>query len=209
MNILDISLPMQTGVPSWPGKTPLVLHSQTNLLHGDSCTTHSISLDIHLGTHLDAPSHFIIGGSTIDQIPLDVTIGQCRVIEFDGPLGSEIPGRIIDGCVSERVLFKTRNSHLLSSPTFESSFISLSEELANRLVEKQVRLVGIDYFSVDRFGSQNLPVHHILLQSGIVILEGINLRRIAPGTYRLITLPLNIVGAEGSPVRAALTNEGC
>jgi len=207
MTIYDISLPIHKDSPSWPGKSPLMLHDTQSLSRGDSCTAHTISMDIHLGTHLDAPAHFVVNGTTIDQVPLTAMVGPCRVVEFPGPLGSEIPPQIINGCRSERVLFKTQNSHLLSLSTFDPQFVPLSEALAHELVRNRFCLVGIDYFSVDSFASSNRAVHHILLDSGVMVLEGINLSRITPGDYYLVALPLNIVGAEGSPVRAVLMDD--
>jgi arylformamidase len=174
--------------------------------HGDPLTTHEIRMDIHLGTHIDAPSHFIHGGRTIDQMPLSNMAGLCRVIEFSDLLASEIPEHVMKGEWPERILFKTRNSALLSRPEFDKQFIALSEALARLLVRTGVCLVGIDYFSVDRFESSDKKIHHILLSSGVLILEGLDLSAIEPGDYQLIALPLNIIGAEGSPVRAVLVS---
>jgi arylformamidase len=162
-------------------------------------------MDIHLGTHIDAPAHFIVDGITLDNLPLATMVGPCRVIEFLGGAGSEIPAQVMaGGHRSDRILFKTFNSQLLSQSKFDPRFVAMSESLAHLLVQDGVRLVGIDYFSVDRFNSPERTVHHILLGSGVVILEGINLAAVDPGDYQLIALPLNIVGAEGSPVRAVL-----
>jgi len=162
-------------------------------------------MDIHLGTHIDAPAHFIVDGATLDHVPLETMVGPCRVVEFSGGAGSEIPAQVMaGGNPSERVLFKTFNSQLLSQSKFDPRFVAMSESLAHLLVRDGVRLVGIDYFSVDRFDSSDRVVHHILLGAGVVILEGINLAAVDPGEYQLIALPLNIVGAEGSPVRAVL-----
>ncbi|MFZ0038311.1 MAG: cyclase family protein [Candidatus Acidiferrales bacterium] len=204
MTIHDISLPLHTASPRWPGKSPLTLQLIRSLSRGDACTSRSFGMDIHLGTHIDAPAHFIRDGDTIDRVPLATMVGPCRVIEFTGPPGSEIPADIVARQRAERVLFKTQNSEMLSRTTFEPHFVSLSEALAYVLVRERLRLVGIDYFSVDRFESPNSAVHHILLQAGVLILEGINLSGIEPGDYQLLALPLNIVGAEGSPVRAVL-----
>jgi arylformamidase len=204
MTIHDISLPVRKDSPSWPGKSPLLLRDTQNLSRGDACTARTMTMDIHLGTHLDAPAHFVFGGLTIDQVPLTTVLGPCRVVEFADSFDSEIPPDVLEGCDSERVLFKTRNSDLLSRPDFDPHFVALSEALARELVKNRVCLVGIDYFSVDSFDSTKRAVHHILLESGTVILEGINLSAIAAGDYYLVALPLNLVGAEGSPVRALL-----
>jgi arylformamidase len=204
MKIYDISLPLHADSPCWPGKSSLTLEATRSLSRGDVCTSNTVGMDIHLGTHVDAPAHFLVDGITIDQVPLATMVGPCRVIEFSGAPGSEVPAEVMAGHRSERVLFKTPNSHLLSRPKFDPQFVALSEALAHLLVRDRVCLVGIDYFSVDRFESPNRAVHHILLEAGVLILEGINLSAIEPGDYQLLALPLNIVGAEGSPVRAIL-----
>lgn len=208
MKIYDISLPLNGRSPKWPGKSPLIMEASRSISRGDSFTSHRICMDIHLGTHIDAPAHFIREGATVDQVPLANMFGPCRVIEFSGPLGSEIPAQIMTGPMPERVLFKTRNSELLLQPEFERQFVALSEALARLLAQGGVYLVGIDYFSVDRFESPDRIVHHILLGSGVVILEGVNLGEVEPGDYQLVALPLSLVGAEGSPVRAILVSSG-
>ena len=207
VKIYDISLPLHARSLCWPGKSPLALTATRSLSRGDPFTAHKISMDIHLGTHIDAPAHFIVNGSTLDQVPLATMVGSCHVIEFRGPLGSEVPAQIMAGHQRKRVLFKTHNSQLLSHSKFDPKFVSLSEALAHLLVDNGVGLVGIDYFSVDHFDSPNQSVHRILLGSGILILEGLDLSAVQPGDYQLFALPLNIVGAEGSPVRAILVDE--
>src|SRR5882762_1309844 len=122
MKIYDISLPFHVGSPCWPGKSPLTLKATQSLSRGDLCTSHTIGMDIHLGTHIDAPAHFMIDGLTIDQVPLATMVGPCRVIEFSGAPGSEIPAQIMAGHRSERVLFKTQNSRLLSRSKFDPQF---------------------------------------------------------------------------------------
>jgi arylformamidase len=183
---------------------PLSLTATRDMSRGDLCTCHSLSVDIHFGTHLDAPSHFVADGLTVDQLPLPITCGACEVVEFTEPGMPEIPARVMKGLPSERVLFKTTNSKFLSCKEFHPEFVALSQELAASLVKNRVRLVGIDYFSVDPFTSVTRAIHKLLLEAGIVILEGLDLSTVEPGTYQLIALPLNILGAEGSPVRAVL-----
>lgn len=204
MKFHDISLPLHSNTPHWPGKMPLTLTVTQSLAGGDVCTCHSFSMDIHLGTHLDAPSHFVADGKTVDQLPLATTVGPCKVVEFLDSGQTEIPAEVMQGLNAERVLFKTLNSKLLSGNEFEPGFVALSEGLAALLVQKGVKLVGIDYFSVDRFRSNDRAVHHLLLEAGVVIVEGLNLSTVEPGDYQLLALPLKIVGAEGSPVRAVL-----
>lgn len=153
---------------------------------------------------MDVPSHFIAGGRTVDQVSLASAMGPCRVVEFSGPAGSSIPPEIMFRNQAQRILFKTFNSTLLAKSEFDRRFVSLSEELARILAANDMKLVGIDYFSVDRFDSPDHAIHQILLGSGVLILEGLNLSEVEPGEYELVALPLNLAGAEGSPVRAVL-----
>lgn len=200
----DISLPIHSATPHWPGKTPPVLTATRSLSRGDICTCHSLSMDIHFGTHADAPAHFVANGMTVDELPLSVTCGPCRVVEFLAPDRAEIPASIMNDPPAERVLFKTLNSKLLGQREFQVEFVALSEELAALLVRNGVKLVGVDYFSVDRFTRQERTIHRILLGAGVVILEGLDLSAVGAGNYQLIAMPLKIVGAEGSPIRAVL-----
>lgn len=206
MKIYDISMPLCPEMPCWPAKTPITLKATRSLSQGDYCTSNILNMDIHLGTHLDAPAHFVRDGMTVDRVPLSTLVGPCQVVEFSGPPGSEIPAEVMAGSRPERILFKTSNSNLLSRRHFDQQFVTLSEGLAHSLVGCGTRLVGIDYFSADRFGSPNQPIHQILLGADVLILESLDLREVEPGAYELIALPLRIVGAEGSPVRAVLVS---
>src|ERR1043165_209737 len=97
MKIYDISLPLCPQLVCWPGKRPFSMQTTRSLCRGDSCTTHTFSSDIHFGTHIDAPAHFIADGVTVDQVALDRLLGPCRVIAFEGSLGSDIPSDIMAG----------------------------------------------------------------------------------------------------------------
>jgi len=156
----------------------------------------------HSGTHVDAPLHFIGEGGSIDQLSLDALIGPALVVDARGvaeEIGAELVERELPAHC-ERVLFSTRNSALWNEPGFRSDFVGISPQAASLLVERGVRLVGIDYLSV---GAPE--THRELLAHDVVLLEGLDLHGVAAGRYRLICLPLRIAGADGAPARAVLT----
>jgi arylformamidase len=168
-------------------------------------------LGTHTGTHLDAPSHFIPGGQTIDQVDLHALVGSCRIIEAvkeqkQLSRADLQPFDLQPGC---RVLLKTRNSFRPARATFSPDFVALESSAADYLCERKVRLVGIDGPSIDSWGTDDFPCHKRLLGAGILILENLVLRHVVPGIYGLIATPLNLSGADGCPVRALLIRPAC
>jgi arylformamidase len=159
-----------------------------SIADGDGYNLSRLDFGAHTGTHVDAPVHFIDGASAAESLPLEVLIGPCVVVE-----GIQAP----DG--AERVLFKTTNSELWARDTFAEDFESLDAAMAQALVDKGVRLVGIDYLSI---GDEE--AHRILLGAGVVSVEGLDLRGVEPGAYELICAPLKLVGCDGAPARVFL-----
>ncbi len=163
-----------------------------------------LELGAHTGTHVDAPAHFVEGGATLDQIPLDRFYCRARVIDGRGRkvLGAEtVAGTEIRA--GEAVLFRTDNERL-PREQFSTDYVHLTAELARRLIELEVNLVGIDYLSVDGADGPDYPVHDALLGAGILILEDCDLRDVRPGRYRLTCLPLKLAGTDAAPCRAML-----
>ncbi len=172
---------------------------------GAECHLTRISLGCHTGTHLDAPLHFEPNGTSVDQLDLEVLVGPCRVVHL--PEVSRIERRHLEsldleGC--QRLLFKTSNGARLEEPDFQEDFVAVAPDAAELLVELGVRLVGVDYLSVEPFVHEDWGTHHTLLRAGVIPLEGLDLRAVPPGDYQLVALPLLIEGAEGAPVRAVL-----
>ena len=203
---IDISVPLHNGMVHWPGDPPVKIERVMDVASGDSHTMSLISMGSHSGTHLDAPVHFSENGKGIDAMPLDTACGRARIIEIrdsESIKPEELePYQIRRG---ERLLFKTINSSKAwKEDTFTEDFVYLSGGAADYLAERGVRLVGIDYLSVGSFRGSGSYVHKRLLDSGIWILEGINLAQTNPGKYELICLPLRITGGDGSPARAIL-----
>lgn len=196
MEILDISVPLREGMVTYPGDPLVKLERAASIADGSPVNLTRIDFGLHSGTHVDAPVHFLDGAEGIDQVPLDALIGPCEVVEAPD-LTRESVARAPEGV--ERVLFKTPNSELWASDEFAEDFARLDGEAARFLVERGVRLVGVDYLSV---GDE--AAHHALLEAGVVPVEGLDLRGVEPGPYELVCLPLRVVGADGAPARAVL-----
>jgi arylformamidase len=155
---------------------------------------------------VDAPRHFIEGGESVDRIPLDRLIGPAVVLELpaqEPEIGAaELRSHDLQGMV--RVLLRTRNSDLLNRAQFSSEYRALALDAAEHLLSRGVMLVGIDYLSIERFGSEDYPVHRLLLERGVVIVEGLDLSGVAAGSYELFCLPLRLEGLDGAPARVVL-----
>jgi arylformamidase len=203
---IDISAPLRNGMVVWPGDAPFERTSTLEITKGDECNLSQISTTAHIGTHMDAPRHYLEGAAGIETMPIAASIGRARVIEIHDPetiRRSELePHRLAKG---ERVLFKTRNSaHCWQTDHFQKKYIYIAPEAAHYLAECGVQTVGVDYLSVGGFESGGPETHRILLQAGIWIIEGLILEHVEPGDYELVCLPLRIIGGDGAPARAVL-----
>ena len=210
MPIYDISVPISNELPTWPGDPSVQLTVWRSLSSGDSANVSMLNLGAHTGTHVDAPAHFIDGAAKIESLPLDVLIGPVQVIEVPDDLRAINEEFVLANCApgTTRVLFKTRNSAFWneSQPEFHTDFTYLDLNAAQRLVEQGVKLVGIDYLSIEKYDSSNHETHLALLSYGVVILEGVNLTDIPAGNYELICLPLRLrnTKGDGAPARVVL-----
>lgn len=203
---IDISVTIKPGMLRWPGDPEIRKEPFREIERGDVCNVSSLAFGSHVGTHMDAPLHFIRNGRTLDKMPLDATIGPCRVIEIrdkESVKVAEIANQRIKA--GERILLKTRNSRRSwKSDQFDEDFIYISKEAAAFLAKAKIRTVGIDYLSVGGFRKDGVETHHALLGAGIWIIEGLNLSKINPGRYELNCLPIKILGSDGAPARALL-----
>ena len=205
--IFDISLPLSPSLPVWPGSQAFKLEATKRISVGDHCNESAYSANIHTGTHIDMPWHFLNDGCKTDSLELDRMIGSALVVWL--PNIKKITPEDLDSIQlaqgTERLLFRTDNSILWEQGhlEFKKDFVALTAEAAKWLVVAGVKLVGIDYLSIQLFGDST-KTHEILLQADIPIIEGLNLCKVLPGTYELICLPLAISGAEGAPARAIL-----
>lgn len=204
---IDVSIPLRTGIVHWPGDPEPTFERISEIGHGSEANVTLCRMTAHTGTHMDAPCHFIEGGASIDQFPLEAGIGLARVVtvpEACNSIGlSELePAAIRHG---ERILLKTRNSNVRwAAQEFRSDFVAVTSAGARHLAERGALLVGVDYLSVGLFEGDGAETHRTLMSAGIWIVEGLDLSAVADGQYDLICLPLRIAGSDGSPVRAAL-----
>ena len=205
-NWIDISVPLRNGMVTWPGDANFERTSTLEIAQGDPCNLSQISTTAHIGTHMDAPRHYLANGAGVETMPIAASIGRARVIEIRDPdviRTSELePHHLAKG---ERVLFKTWNSaHCWKTDHFQKKYVSIPPETARYLAERSIQTVGVDYLSVGGFESGGPETHRILLQAGIWIIEGLMLEHVEPGEYELICLPLKIIGSDGAPARAIL-----
>ena len=210
MRILDVSVPLSGRLPVYEGDPDTIVERWESMAAGALADVTRLQIGTHTGTHVDAPSHFLAGARTVDDLDLSACIGAVEVVDLtslgDRLIGvADLAGRMSDDC--ERLLIKTQNSRLWSESRPAKSFAALSEPAAAYLVAQKLRLVGIDYLSIAP-ASDPGPVHRALLAAGAVILEGLDLHTVAAGRYTLACLPLRVAGAEGAPARAVLLPQG-
>ncbi len=195
-------------MPVWPGDHEVELYRDEKIEDGANANVSNLSISVHTGTHVDAPYHFLPEGGPVDQLPLEVLIGPVQVVELPESvdfidekilLKTEInPGTI-------RVLFKTRNSRywMMDINEFQTGFVGITEDGARYLVEKGIKLVGIDYLSISPY-KMSRPTHEVLLKAMMVVIEGLDLSKVDAGQYELYCLPLKLFNTDGAPARAVL-----
>ena len=209
VKIYDISVLVRDGIPTWPGDPKLSMNLASSIARGNVANVTHLDMGAHTGTHLDAPFHFLANGAGIAQLPLEILIGPCRVFDLTDIKAGPITRAALEKCDLQgvtRALFKTRNSRQWAKDhhEFDKGFTALAADGAAYLVQHGVKLVGIDYLSVEAFGSKGCPVHETLLGANVVIVETLNLSAVPAGDYELIALPIKLQGADGAPARVVL-----
>lgn len=210
MKIHDISVPIYPAMPVYPGDPPVSIEPVTQISKGDAANVSRLVLGNHTGTHIDPPVHFIPGGTTIDQLDLNVLYGPARVVDMthvEKAITADDLERIKLPRHAVRILIKTRNSELWDRQEFQKDFVAFAWDAAQWLVDHGIRLVGIDYLSAESFGVGEPKTHRVLLGAGMVIVEGLNLKTVSPGDYTLVCLPLKIEHGDGGPARAILIED--
>ncbi len=206
--IYDITIPVSADVPIYEGDPPAVIDICSAIAQGDPANVSRLNFGAHTATHVDAPNHFIDGTRRVDELDLNKLVGKCRIIEIPQEADAVLPEHLQDLAGAERILFKTRNSAFWNEPEkgFRKDFTYISPSAARFLAESGVVLVGIDYLSVEQFGSADFSTHLTLLEKEIVILEGADLRPVGAGDYEMVCLPLKYAGGcgDGSPARTIL-----
>ena len=210
MPIYDLSVPLSSELPTYPGDPGIQISTWSSLDNGDAANVSALNFGAHTGTHVDAPAHFLHGTKKVESLALEVLIGEAEVIEVPGERRTIDAEFVARNCKegTTRVLFKTRNSAFWNGDfaDFRTDFTHLDLEAAQWLVERGVKLVGIDHLSIEKFGSKDHEVHRALLASEVIILEGLNLSGVPAGKYELICLPLRLRSklGDGAPARAVL-----
>lgn len=210
MAFYDLTVPISGDLPVWPGDPRVIVEPTSRISRGDTTNMTRLDMGSHTGTHIDAPLHFEPDGSTVDRLPLDVLIGRARLVELD--VKEKIARRdleALDLSGVTRLLFRTANTLLWRLPasgrsTFRKDYIYVAPDAADYIVEHGIRLVGVDYLSVEKYGGPDHATHHRLLRAGVVVLEGIDPHGVPPGDYDLIALPLRVEGCDGAPTRVIL-----
>lgn len=202
--LIDISLRLHPQMVAWPSSAGFNIDRTHSIADGSESNVSRIDMDVHCGTHVEAPLHFIEGGQPLEETPLDAFVGRAAVVHV--PNATEIgPAELASAPEGiERLLLRTSNSDAWGlQSAFNADFVALTVEAAHWIADRNIRLVGIDSLSIQRW-VDGPETHRILMRAGVAILEGIDLRGVVPGIYRLTCLPLALVGAEASPVRAIL-----
>ncbi|MCP4108386.1 MAG: cyclase family protein [Desulfobacteraceae bacterium] len=206
-NIYDISVALGRESVDYPGDTPFSRKLISTTKDNGIFNLSEIVLSAHSGTHIDTPAHFISGGQTVDSYKVQDFILPAHVVSVDNREAVE-PGELenLDIEPASALLFKTDNSTSgrCKNGIFSENFVYLSPRAADLCIEKKVKLVGIDYITIEKYGDETFPIHRKILGNNILVLEGINLNKVRPGNYTLICFPLKITGSEASPVRAVL-----
>ena len=204
--LFDISVPVKNGGVVYPGNPEIHIELQQDMSRGGSSNVSLLSIGSHTATHVDAPVHMIPGAAGVDRIPLDALVGPALVIAFDDDVMAVTEAYLRSQPIAghERVLLKTRNSHYIREREFHRDYTYLAPDGAEYLVSLGVRLVGVDYLSIEQYHSGHHRTHKTLLSRGVVIVEGLDLSEPPAGEYELYCLPLLLDGLDGAPARAVL-----
>lgn len=209
--IIDISLPYSEALPAWPGEPKPALEFLEQISEGGVANVTKLTACVHFGTHMDAPMHFVDGAGGIDGIDLNKLVGPACVVDMRGIKEitsielkrAEIPAD------AKRILFRTDNSELWNDlgHEFYEDFVAITPDGASWLVDRGVVFVGIDYLSIETYHTTDFATHKTILGAGIAVVEGLDLRNVAPGEYQLVCLPVKLADRDGAPARAILIDE--
>ena len=211
MKIYDVTVPLSEQTPVYEGDPNVQIEASHTIAGGDAANVSRLCFGAHTATHVDAPNHFIEGTRKVHELELEKLIGDCKVLELDESVLAIEPEHLGNLEKTERILFKTRNSGFWNEPEkgFRKDFTYISTAAAKVLADAEIKLVGIDYLSVEQFGSKDFATHITLLEKEIIIIEGLDLREVSAGDYELICLPLKIISetGDGAPARTILRRD--
>ncbi len=203
---IDVSVPIRSGMHHWPGDPPTFATMHAGTAKGDVCNVSALYMSSHMGTHMDAPFHFLPGTKTMDDLPWDAVIGPARLVEIkDKTAIKPVELKKLKPQKGERLLFKTPNSaRSWKKPEFDKDFVYIAKEAAQYLVDCGVQTVGVDYLSVGGFYKDGIPTHHILLGAEVWIIEGLDFSKVKPGNYEMLCLPIKYHQGDGAPARCLI-----
>jgi len=204
--LIDVSVLLRPGLPTYPGNPEFELQPVKRIAEGASSNVSRLVMGTHTGTHVDAPRHFFDDKPGVDSLPLDLLVGRARVIDVPTRGGVTEAQLAAEGLREDlRVLLRTPNSALWNSHEgFREDYTYLTEGGARYLVDQGVKVVGVDYLSVEQFHKAGAPAHHALLGNNVIIIEGLDLSEAEAGQYEMYCLPLRVEGADGAPARVVL-----
>jgi arylformamidase len=209
MRVIDVSLTIGPDMLVWPGDPPVEVTPRSQIANGDPANVSEVRMGTHTGTHVDPPNHFVEGAPGIDFVALDILVGDAVVVDgrhLDRPIQQADMESLSIPEGADRVLLRTANSELWRQARveFPDVYACLTPEAARWVVDRGIKLIGVDFLSVEQKGAEGHPTHHTLLENGVVIIEGLNLGDVEPGRYTLMCLPLRIRDGDGGPARAVL-----
>ncbi|HEX8796046.1 MAG TPA: cyclase family protein [Polyangiaceae bacterium] len=201
---IDVTVPIRPGMVHWPGNPAVEREVAEELHEGGLCRVSKLTLGVHTGTHFDAPNHFDVPGGGVEALQPAAMIGVARVVAVKGRTIDRPDVEALELQAAERVLFKTTNSdRCWGTDDFMPDYVYVTEDAARHLAARRVGLVGVDYLSLGG-PDDGVRAHRVLLHAGVCILEGLDLRRVAPGPFELVALPILIPGSDGAPARVLL-----
>ena len=210
MKIYDISLTVSPSMAVWPGDPKVKLERVSKMEQGSEANVTRLEMSAHTGTHIDAPFHFLGGDAqTVDELPLKQLIGRVHVMHLPDEVDS-VTAQVLKNAaihpLTRRLLIKTRNSKIWEGEQnqFQEDFVAISPDGAEYLVAHGINVVGVDYLSVAPY-RDGAPTHTILLEAGIILIEGLDLSLVPEGRYMMYCLPLKLKGCDGAPARVILT----
>jgi arylformamidase len=205
VKIYDISVPVRPGMIVYEGNPAVSLERAESIADGAHANVSRLSLGVHTGTHVDAPLHFLDDGPGSESLALEPLIGPAVVVDalsVETHLDADTLRRLEIPAGVARVLLKTRNGTLWERDEFSRDFVRLTGSGARHVVDRGILVIGIDFLSIG-----DAEAHRELLSAGVIPLEGLDLRAVEPGHYRLVCLPLRLEGSDGAPARAILIAE--
>lgn len=200
-----MTLTISDEIITWPSDPKVSIRKTRLISQGNSCNVSELKFGSHCGTHIDAPYHFEENGVKIDRIPLEHLIGIATVFDIKNKEKIDLEDiKTLQLKSRERVIFKTINSTYWRLAEFKKDFVYVTKEAAQYLVDCGVKVVGIDYLSIEKFGNKPADTHHTFLRNDVTLIEGLDLSNVKAGDYELIALPLKIKDGDGSPARVVL-----